>query len=236
MYRLGFLRLGASDGRPPQVIDAVRAGLGEHGFVEGRNLVIEIRDGKGHTALLPEKASELVTFKVDAILTAGTAATLAAKAATQSIPVVFATAENPVGRGIVTSLVRPGGNVTGFSIELGRTKAFEFLKELVPDLHRIGMLYDPSNIPADYLPGFLATQARGAEAVGATLVAQPVKDANNIDAAFAALLSQKVDAVLINNDASLVNLRGQLAALALQSGLPTACTERLFAVAGCLFS
>jgi putative tryptophan/tyrosine transport system substrate-binding protein len=236
VYRLGFLWLGASDGRPSPWIGDVRAGLSERGFLEGRNLVIEIRDGKGQAALLPEKANELVALKVDAIFTQGTSATLAAKAATQTVPVVFGSAADPVGKGIVTSLARPGGNVTGFSLELGRTKAFEFLKELAPGVHRIGLLYDPADIPADYLPGFIATLAKAAEAVGATLVARPVKDANDIDAAFAAMLSHKVEAVVINNDASLGNVRGQLASLTLQSGLPSACLSRLFAVAGCLFS
>src|SRR5208282_1358889 len=160
VYRLGFLWLGASDGRPSPWFGDLRAGLSERGFVEGRNLVIEIRDGKGQAALLPEKANELVSLKVDAILTEGTAATLAAKAATQSIPVVFGSAANPVERGIVTSLARPGGNVTGFSLELGRTKVFEILKELAPDRRRIGLLYDPANIPVDYLPGFIATLAK----------------------------------------------------------------------------
>jgi len=236
VYRLGFLWLGASDGRPSPWFGDLRAGLSERGFVEGRNLVIEIRDGKGQAALLPEKANELVSLKVDAIFTAGTAATLAAKAATQSIPVVFGSAADPVGKGIVTSLARPGGNVTGFSMELGRTKAFGILKELAPAVRQIGLLYDPADIPVGYLPGFIATLAKAAEAVGATLVAQPAKAANDIGVAFAAMLSQKVDAVVINNDASLGNVSGQLASLTLQSDLPSACLSRRFAEAGCLFS
>lgn len=235
-YRLGYLWLGATDGRPPPLIDEVRTVLGERGFVEGRNLIIESRDGKGQTTLLPQQAGQLVSLKVDAIITRGTAATLAAKAATQSIPVVFASAENPVGRGIVTNLVRPGGNVTGFSIELGRAKVFGILKELAPGTRRIGVLYDPANIPAGYLPGYIATLTKGAEAIGATLVARPLNDEKGVDRAFAALLSQKADAVFINNDASLGNLGWQLAALALRSALPTACPTRGFVAAGCLFS
>ena len=236
VYHLGYLWVGASDGRPSHWIGAARDDLRERGFVEGRNLVIEVRDGKGQAARLPEEAKQPVALKVDAIFTQGTAPTLAAKAATQGIPVVFGSAEDPVGKGIVASLARPGGNVTGFALVLGRNKAFGILKELIPDLHRIGIVYDPSNIPAAYLPIFIATQAKDAEAVGATLVARPAKDANNLDAAFAAMMGQKVDAVPVNNDASLLNVRGQLASIALHSDLPGACLQREFADAGCLFS
>lgn len=236
IYRLGHLWLGSSDGQPSPWLEDIRAGMRERGYVEGSNLIIESRDARGQYAMLPGKAAELVSLSVDAILTLGSGPTLAAKEATQTIPIVFGSAESPVARGIVPSLARPGGNVTGFAGQLATLKTIAFLKDFAPHVRRLGMLYDTDNVPAAYLAQFLEDRTRAAEALGTNLVPQPVTNADDVDPAFAALASREVDAVVILNNALLQNARAHLASVALSRRLPTACAARIYAVAGCLFS
>jgi putative ABC transport system substrate-binding protein len=146
VWRIGYLDQGSS-ARSTLYADGLRQGLRDLGWVEGRNIAVEVRFAEGKTDLLPALAAELVRLKVDLIVTSTTPAALAAKQATTTIPIVIGFAADPVGSGIVASLARPGGNITGWThsgLEL-RAKYLEFLKEAVPEATRFGVLWNPSN-------------------------------------------------------------------------------------------
>ncbi len=139
--RIGYLATNLAGN--PHGREAVRQGLRDLGYVEGRNVVIEYRDAEGKLERLPALAAELVALKVDVIVTASTAAALAAKQATRTLPIVFAVAADPVADGLVTSLARPGGNVTGLSLLFPELvgKGLEHLKRAVPRVSRVAVLW-----------------------------------------------------------------------------------------------
>jgi putative ABC transport system substrate-binding protein len=146
LWRIGYLDQGSMAGGRPYV-DGLRQGLRDLGWVEGKNIAVEARFAEGKTEQLPTLAAELVRLKVDLIVTSTTPAALAAKQATTAIPIVIGFAADPVGSGIVASLARPGGNVTGWThsgLEL-RAKYLELLKEAVPAATRFGVLWNPAN-------------------------------------------------------------------------------------------
>jgi putative ABC transport system substrate-binding protein len=236
VYRVGYLQLGTPEGGAPLRLGVIRDSLRALGYVEGRNLVIVMRDGGGDATRLAGAAEALVAAKIDVILTTGTGPTLAAKRATRDIPIVFGTAADPVGRGIVASLAHPGGNVTGFVAEITPTKNLELLKDVVPTVRRVGFLYHEPNIPPNYRATFLEERTSAARALGMELIPRPVREASDFDGAFADLASQSVDAAFINQDALHTDQRVRVAALALRHRLPTVCHDRLMAEAGCLVS
>src|SRR5215813_1574789 len=142
IFRIGFLDNSTASGMGV-LVEAFRQELSKLGWIEGKNIAIEYRFAEQKTERLPELAADLVRLKVDLIVTSGTPSSLAAKSATTSIPIVMAQAGDPVGSGLVASLARPGGNVTGFSnlsFELN-TKRLEILKDAVPKLARVGLLW-----------------------------------------------------------------------------------------------
>ena len=141
--RIGYLV--ASLAGNPQLPEAFRQGLRDLGYVEGRNVVIEFRDAEGTLERFPALAAELVALKVDVILAAGTPHALAAKQATRTIPIVVAAADDPAGSGLVTSLARPGGNVTGLSFLASELagKRLELLKQAVPGVTQVAVLWQP---------------------------------------------------------------------------------------------
>ena len=144
IFRIGYLD-GSTASGSAVLVEAFRQELGKLGWIEGKNFTIEYRFAEQKTERLPELAADLVRLKVDLIVVAGTPAALAAKRATTIIPIVMTNAADPVGAGLVASLARPGGNVTGFSslaIELN-TKRLEILKDAVPKLGRVGLLRPP---------------------------------------------------------------------------------------------
>ena len=144
IFRIGFLDPSTASGSAV-LVDAFRQELSKLGWIEGKNITIEYRFAEQKTERLPELAADLVRLKVDLIVAAGTPAALAAKKATTTIPIVMASAADPVGAGLVASLARPGGNVTGLSSlapELN-TKRLEILKDAVPKLARVGLLRPP---------------------------------------------------------------------------------------------
>src|SRR6266568_932027 len=143
--RVGFLFYGASG--PSPELDAFRQGLRDLGYIEGQNIAIEYRFANGQVGRLPELAAELVRLKLDVIVTPGTPASMAAKKATGTIPIVFAGVADAVGAGLVTTLARPGGNITGLtsiSAELGG-KRLELLKRIVPEALRVAVVYNPDD-------------------------------------------------------------------------------------------
>jgi putative ABC transport system substrate-binding protein len=203
------------------IVAAFRKGLGEAGFAEGRNVNVEFRFAYGDNARLPELMADLVRRRVAVIVTPGsTPAALAAKAATTSIPVVFSVGTDPVEIGLVASLSRPGGNVTGISslnAELA-AKRLGLMLELMPNIMRFGVLVNPSNRVSESVTRDV--QAAGS-AVGREVAILGVGSAREIDAVFASAAHKRIDALVVSPDPLLDNRRLQLVTLAAHQRLPT---------------
>jgi putative ABC transport system substrate-binding protein len=232
VYRIGFL---STDPPPAHRWDALLDGLRERGYREGQNLVFERRFSEGHAERFPAFAAELVRLRVDCILVTTTPAALAAKHATQTIPIVMTTAIDPVEAGLVASLARPGGNITGLSTltpELNG-KRLELLKEVVPGMTRVAVLWNAAN-PAN-ASAWQETQA-AARTLGVTVQSLGVQDLNDLDGAFATLTETRPDALLVLGD-SLINMRRQhIVEFATQQHLPSVFFGRDWVVAGGLMS
>jgi putative ABC transport system substrate-binding protein len=206
----------------------------ELGWTEGRNLRIEYRWAEGHTERLPELADELVRLKVDIIVTHNTPPPLAAKRATSVIPIVFATAGDPVGTGIVASLARPGGNVTGLSSQSpdAAGKRLELLRELVPGLRRLAVLTDIGN---PFTEREKSEVQRAARILGLELAAVEIRRAEDIDSAFQGL-QMHVQALYVPAVPLFFANRGRINSLALAVRLPTMHLVREYVEAGGLMS
>ena len=213
-YRVGVL--GAIDSPP---WEAFRQGLRELGYVEGRNLFLEQRFSGGRNERLQELAAELVRLQVDIIMTGGTEAPQAAKAVTRSIPIVMGAANDPVGLGLIASLARPGGNVTGLSFDITQqegAKRLQLLKELVPKASRVAYLLAPGPSGETDLAG-----ARlGARALGVDLRIHEVRAPGDLDRTFAALMRERPDALLVSATPAAMLQRRQIVDLAARSRLP----------------
>jgi putative tryptophan/tyrosine transport system substrate-binding protein len=209
--------------------------LRELGWIDGRNLAIEYRWADGRNERYAEAAAELVRLKVDIIVTVATPATLAAKQATTIIPIVFGAATDPIGTGLVQSLARPGGNVTGLSNQISDTsgKKLEFLREIVPSLRRLAILANPGN-PA-VLPDVVETQA-AARKLGLEVTTSEVRRAEDITPAFDALVEAHADALYVCTDPLLNTYRIRVNTLALAARLPTIHGLREYVEAGGLMS
>ncbi len=232
VHRIGFLR-----GTSPEAshLEAFRQGLREVGYIEGQNIVIEQRYWHGVLDRLPGLVAELVRVKVDVIVVGGTPDAIAAKAATTTIPIVFTLAGDPVGSGLVASLARPGGNVTGLSNlqdELGG-KQLQLLKEAVPRVSRVAVLYNPVNPAA--APILQGAQA-AARALAVQLQVLEVRNPNELASAFSAIARGRAGALLTLADAIFLTNRGRLLELAAKSRLPAMFFERGFVDAGGLMS
>jgi len=217
--RIGFLLTTSSASAYSARLDAFRQGLRELGYVEGKNIVIEWRSAAGKLDRLPALAAELVSLNVDIIVTSSPTVTRAAKGATVTIPIVMANDNDPVGSGFVTSLARPGGNITGLSTlapELS-TKQMELLKEIVPKLSRLAVLGTSTN------PG-TAQALKEIELAAGAFKVQPqyldILDPKNIETAFGTAAKERADAVLVLGSPVTYNQRTQIAELAVTSRLP----------------
>ena len=214
------------DGSPPaRAWDALLDGLRERGYREGQNLVFERRFSEGNAERFPELAAELIRLRVDCIIVPTTPAALAAKHATQTIPIVMTAAIDPVGAGLVASLARPGGNLTGLS-SLGPElsgKRLELLKEVVPGLTRVAVLWNAAN-PAN-VSVWQETQA-AAGVLGLLLQSQDVRGPQDLEGAFALTAQARPDALLVLPD-SLLNMHGQqIVEFATQQHLPSMVGRR----------
>jgi putative tryptophan/tyrosine transport system substrate-binding protein len=209
--------------------------LRELGWIDGRNLAIEYRWAEGRNERYAEAAAELVRLKVDIIVTVATPATLAAKQATTIIPIVFGAATDPIGTGLVQSLARPGGNVTGLSNQISDTsgKKLEFLREIVPSLRRLAILANPGN-PAVLLD-VVETQAAACK-LGLEVTTSEVRRAEDITPAFDALVEAHTDALYVCTDPLLNTYRIRVNTLALAARLPTIHGLREYVEAGGLMS
>jgi putative tryptophan/tyrosine transport system substrate-binding protein len=235
MAVVGFLNAG-EPGRSVRIVAAFREGLGEIGYLEGQNLTIEYRWAEGRYDRLPALAADLVGRKVDLIAVSGSpAAASAAKGATSTIPVVFIGGDSPVADGLVASLARPGGNLTGVSslvVELN-PKRFELLRELVPQARVIAMLVNPNN-PAS---GRLTREAQDAARThGVQLVVLNAGNDSEIDAAFAALAQRQAGALIVATDPFFTGRNEQVTALAARHGIPAIYGWPEFTMAGGLIS
>ena len=232
VYRIGYL---ATIPPPAHLWEALLDGLRERGYSEGQNLVFERRFSEGHAERFATFAAEMVQLRVDCIIAITTPAALAVKNATTTIPIVMTTAIDPVGAGLVASLARPGGNVTGNAIlyaELS-TKRLEFLKDVVPGLSRVVVLWNAAN-PAN-ASVWHETQA-AAGALGLLLHAQDVRGAQDFEGAFARTAQAHPDALLVLDDAFINMHRQRIAEFATQQHLPSVFAARESVVAGGLMS
>ena len=236
LHRVGFLWIGTPDGDPSPSLAPFRDGMRERGYVEGRNLVIDARDGRGEVTRLSAEAASLVASGIEVIVTQGSGPTAIAKKASSRVPIVFGAAGDPVGRGLVTSLARPGGNVTGRAIDLGSSKAYELLREVAPALRRAGLLYHSPSLPPGYLPIFLAERQAAAAALGFELAPLPVSSVDEVEAALAGFAKAGGAALFVNGDPALMTGRGVVFPLVLRYRLASVCTDPRFATAGCLLT
>jgi putative ABC transport system substrate-binding protein len=232
---VGYLNLGGSPESDGPRLTGLRRGLNQTGYVEGRNLMIEYRWGGNQAERLPELAADLVRLQVAVIVVVGVPPTLAAKAATTSIPIVFSVGADPVRFGLVASLNRPGGNLTGVNAFVGEfgAKGLALLHELVPRAATICFLENPNNPISE-----LTTRDVLAAAPGVGLEVQILKASSDreIDAAFASLVQAGTGALLVSNDFLFNSRIEQIIALAARYAIPTMYTYREFAVAGGLVS
>jgi len=231
---VGFLN-GTSPAGYGRFLSTFVQGLGETGYVEGRNVTIEYRWAEGHYDRLPALADDLVRRQVNVIAATSTPANRIAAAATKTIPIVFTTSSDPVEIGLVSSLSRPGGNVTGaatLNVEVG-SKRLELLQEIVPHATVIGALINPNNPNA-------VTQSRDLQTAASVLERRvlPVsaRSESDIDAAFAQLEQQKAGALLVATDALFFSRRNQLIALAKRYSIPAIFDRREYVEAGGLAS
>jgi putative ABC transport system substrate-binding protein len=226
VYRIGFLGDVVVQTNPAS---SFRQGLHDLGYAEGRDFVMEYRWAERHLDRLPELAADLVRAKVDVIVTSGTPGIRAAKQATQTIPIVFASGFDVVGRGIVESLARPGGNATGLSFGVETGKGFQLLKEAVPTIVRVGFLYDPD------VAALSPRTGPAAQELNLILRPIPARDRNDVVRALAEL-PPGPNGLAIANTSFLVETSDQVCELALQRKLPAIGFGRVFAEAGCLMS
>jgi putative tryptophan/tyrosine transport system substrate-binding protein len=233
-HLIGFLHFG-SPGPFAYQATAFSQGLKDAGYIEGQNVAIEYRWAEGQYDRLPTLAADLVSHKVDVIAAIGPPCARAAKDATTTIPVVFTVGDDPVENGLVASIARPNGNLTGVSILAVELvpKRLELLSELVPRARMFGLLVNPSN---GYTEPMIRDVQGAATARGLQLKILKASTASEIDAAFANTAGPHPDALVIGDDPFFVAQLNQLVALAARYAIPTTYQFREFAVAGGLLS
>jgi len=231
--RIGFLRFGSASAHAGRV-EALRAGLRQLGYVEGKNIVIEFRWPE-RVDQLPEFAAELVGMNVDVIFAMSSTEVEAVRQATKTIPIVFALHADPVGLGHVASLARPGGNITGLTIVLTDlvAKELEVLKEAVPQATRIGVLF--SLTAPSHRPAVQAVQTAG-EKLGVQLVMVPARTVEDFEGAFSTMSREHVGGFIVVSAPLTISHRARLAELALKHRLPSMFGSRENVEAGGLMS
>jgi putative ABC transport system substrate-binding protein len=231
---IGVLELGSQQA-PLGCLGAFRQGLRDLGYVEGRNITIAYRYAEGHRDRLAALAAELVRLTPDVLWTHSTPAALAAKQTTSTIPIVLGVANDLVEQGLVESLERPGGNLTGLELRdvelLG--KRLELFKEAVPTIARVAILVDPSERSHDHVPSNIEAEARG---LSVQLQRVEAGDPEAFEAAFAAMVQGRANALIMMDTAFFVQHRPRLLALAARYRLPTISGTRGFAEAGSLLA
>jgi len=216
-------------------LGALRQGLKEAGYIEGRNIAIKHRSADGHFDRLPALAADLVADPVALIIAIAPSAALAAKAATATIPIVFVTGADPVELGLVSSLSRPDGNVTGanFLVKTLAAKRVELLRDLAPGATLMGFVFNPTNPASE--PELRDVQAASRE-VGLQLQILHASSERDIETAFASFAQQRINAILVAGDSFFLSRRNQLIAAAARHAIPTSYQLREFVAAGGLIS
>ena len=232
-YRVGWLSV-VTPTTERFLFDPFKKELNDLGYVEGQNLVLDVRYTKGDIARLPALAVELVALKPDVIVANTTNAALAAKQATKTIPIVFTFVSDPVGAGIVSNLARPGGNITGvtdFGVELA-AKTVEMIRAVAPQVSRAAVL--TSENPSH--PAQLKVMQDAAKSAGITLVPTMASTPDDLERAFASLPQKNVGALIVLGGAPHASQREEIAALAIKHGTPTIFLTRRYVDAGGLLS
>ena len=236
VYRIGYLSVAPLE-QTLHYIKAFEDGLRSLGYRVGENVVIEYRFANGEMERLSALATNLVRLGVDIIIASGSnPSTDAAMKATTTIPIVMSSSVDPVGNGLVASLARPGGNVTGFSGDTGSEilgKRFELLKETLPNLSRLGIMFNPDVALNRSRQASIAETAR---ALGLTLVAVEVRGLDALEQAFATMVRERAQAFVMQGDTVLFSYRGQIAEMALRNRLPAASVQRELAEVGLLLT
>ena len=231
--RVGFLGAGSSTSAN---VEAFRQGLRELGWAEGKNIVIEYRFAEGHFDRLPDLAADLVRLKVDVMTAAPTPGAVAAKKATGTIPIVMVGVGDPVGLGLIATLARPGGNVTGLSFDAGMEigKGLEIIKETLPNARRVAVLSNPAN-PGQ--PAAMKNVKAAARSLGVELRFLEAQGPDEFDGVFATMAKERVEALLVVTDSTFYIQRARLADLATKHRLlVVAYGFRDYAEAGALMS
>jgi putative ABC transport system substrate-binding protein len=233
-WRLGFL--GAeSPAMSRHFLDAFRHGLHDLGYVEGQTITIEARWAEGHHDRFPALVAELIRLKVHVLLAISTPAALAAKQDAPAVPIVFIAGE-PLGSGVVGSLARPGGNLTGLSLALGEAfagKWLELLREALPTVSQVALLWHPAN-PTNVT--YMTVLQASAQRLGVTLQPQGVQDPSQLDNAFWAMATARAQALIVLTDPLTVRYRDRIVALAATHRLPAMYGFREFVEAGGLMA
>jgi len=233
---VAFVNAGSADSTAGGVA-AFRKGLGETGYVEGQNVTVEYHHLEGQYDRMPALMVDLVRRRVAVIATPGnTPSTIAAKAATATIPIVFSVGQDPVKLGLVASLARPGGNATGFNVlnVEAATKRLGLLHELVPKAVRVAVLVNPANATIEET--ILREVQDAARTIGLQIHVLNASTIGEIDAAFATIARERLDALFVAGDAFFVSRRVQFATLATHNRIPAAYTSRDIVAAGGLMS
>ena len=220
-------------------LEGLLQGLRELGYVEGRNLLVEYRDAEGRTERLPALAAELVSLKCDVIVTTGgTLAAQAAKQATTSLPIVFASVGDAVAEGLVTSLARPGGNVTGLTAAATElvSKSLEVIRQAVPGVNRVAILFKPDAMPDSAKKERLKAADVAAQALGVRLQIVEARGAADFDRAFSDMIRARADALVVPATQVFNLERRRLVNLAAKNRLPAVYPNRDFVDAGGLMS
>jgi len=234
-YRIGFIVTATRD-ETGHLITALSEGLRELGYVEGRNLVFELRFAEGRQDRLPALAAELVQLKVDVLVTGSNPVIAAVKQATVTIPVVMAVSRDPVGAKFIASLARPGGNITGLANDTAPEiigKNLALLKEAVPRVSRVAFLWNPVPPGAETSRKAVESAARN---LGVAFQSVEVRTRGELEGAFAAMVRERANAVVVAQDPITFGSRSQVVRLAARSRLPAVYGVREFAEAGGLMS
>jgi putative ABC transport system substrate-binding protein len=235
--RIGWL--GENPAANPHLREAFLQGLRDLGYVEGRNVVIEYRNAEGKLERFPALAAELIALKVDVIFAAGaTRSALAAKEATRTVPIVFAAVADPVGSGLVTSLARPGGNVTGLSNPTAELigKCLDQLKQAVPEVSRVAFLWQPGALDERQEKDTLERADVAARALGMRLQFVEARGPADVDRAFSDMTRARAGALTTLGSAMRFGERRRLVDLAAKNRLPAVYTSREFVDAGGLMA
>jgi putative ABC transport system substrate-binding protein len=235
VYKIGYLQI-ASREQTLHLIKAFEDGLWNLGYRVGENTVVEYRFANGEMERLPALAADLVQLGVDIIVTGNNANTVAAMKATTAIPIVMTVSVDPVGAGFVANLARPGGNITGLTQDTGdeiNGKRLELLKDALPNLSRVGILWNP-----DFAPnlGRLKATMQAAQSLGLTLASVEARGPDALEQAFAMMVRERAEAFVVLGEPVLFNYRDQISAMGLRNRLPAVSTAREYAESGFLLS